>query len=421
MDPKIINELRKPQRYSESIDDTDDDNLFQTEDQETSGKVTINDIFFRNLGKIKAMPSLSFQQWKTAVDIANCRTENMGYEYVECEECGYREKRYVSCRNRCCPQCQSYRSRVWVENEQQYLLNSPYFHVVFTIPHELNAIFLNNREKCYNLLMRCSSETLKEFGHDEQYLGGEIGIVSILHTWGQQMEFHPHVHCLVTGGALDRENRKWVPTKKGDFLFPVHALTKKFRGMLLDKLVEEKLSYTGTASEFADSRRFYALMKTCYEKDWVVYCKPPYSKASVVLDYFSRYTFRICISNKRIVKYENDKVYFRWRDYSDNNKVKMMCLNEMEFIRRFLLHVLPKGFAKVRHTGIYASRNKKKKVALCKVLTNTQQKNQQKATTREFLEKLLGRDVTVCPKCGSKLITHMSIQNPLLSDYKYVS
>jgi hypothetical protein len=278
------------------------------------------------------------------------------------------------------------------------LLPVPYFHVVFTLPSALNELVIHNREKLFSLLFKASSDTLKALGKDPKYLDAELGFSSILHTWGQNLMFHPHVHIIVPGGGLTTDG-KWK-SSGNKFFIPVKVMAKLFRGKFLHALKEMRHDLTGTDC-YDDWQKF---INTLYGKDWYVYCKRPFKTSSSVLQYLGRYTHRIAISNHRIVDIQNNKVSFKWRDYKDDNKEKVMTLTSDEFIRRFLLHILPPKFTKIRHYGFLASFVKAKKLGLCRELLNVSpQVTVIAIATIELIEKLTGVDITVCPQCGLSL------------------
>jgi hypothetical protein len=275
------------------------------------------------------------------------------------------------------------------------LLPVPYFHVVFTLPQELNELAMHNREQIFTLLFKVSSETLKALGKDPKYLGAELGFSSILHTWGQNLMFHPHIHIIVPGGGLTADG-KWKDSGK-KFFIPVKVMAKLFRGKFLSALKEIRHDLIGTDC-YDDWQR---LLNTLYGKDWYVYCKRPFKTNNSVLEYLGRYTHRVAISNHRIVDMQDNKVSFKWRDYKDDNKQKVMTLTTDEFIRRFLLHILPPGFTKIRHYGFLASVVKAKKLGICRAFLNVPPQVAIIAiTTIELIEKLTGVDITVCPQCG---------------------
>ena len=338
--------------------------------------------------------------------IETCRTADQGGHVDECDHCGTKVISYNSCRNRHCPKCQFLTKEQWIEAREKDLLPIPYFPVVFTIPDLLNPLVLRNQEVLYGILFKAISETLSELAANQKHLGAEIGFISILHTWGQNLMDHPHIHTIVTGGGLSKGERKWKSCKNGFFL-PVKVMSKLFQGKFLAHLkklrAENKLVYPGAVSHLASPGAFNALLSDLYKKKWVVYCKPPFDGTKGVLEYLGRYTHRIAISNHRLVKMENNKVSFRWRDYSDNNKSKVMTVDAGEFIRRFLLHILPDRFVKIRHYGLLGNRCRKKKLDQCRTLLSCADHNKAEQKTETWQEALLrftGIDITKCPACG---------------------
>jgi len=326
--------------------------------------------------------------------IRNCRTAAMGAHVDSCE-CGYTKISYNSCRNRHCPKCQALSKERWVMAREAELLPVPYFHVVFTLPQELNGLVIGNREKLFGLLFKASADTLKALGKDPKYLGADLGFTSILHTWGQNLMFHPHVHIIVPGGGLT-ETGKWKECGK-KFFIPVKVMARLFRGKFMSALQEMRHELDGRS----DYHAWQKLINTVYDKDWYVYCKRPFKTSNSVLQYLGRYTHRIAISNNRIFDIKDNKVSFKWRDYKDGNKEKAMTLTANEFIRRFLLHVLPPKFTKIRHYGFLASIVKAKKLGLCRELLNLPpQIVKVVVSTIELIEMLTGVDVTICPICG---------------------
>ena len=351
---------------------------------------------------------VSPQQSKTIFAISNCRTSVYGAHKDLCDECGYERISYNSCRNRHCPKCQSFAKENWIEKQQQNLLNVQYFHAVFTVPDDLNIVFMQNQTTMYNLLFKAVSETLMELSKDMKYLGATPGITIVLHTWGQSLNFHPHLHCIITGGGLS-ECGKWINSRK-KFFIPVKVMSKKFRGKFMYYFNRAKIKFFGSAKHLKNDIALADFVNHLYKKDWIVYCKPPFGNANKVIDYLGRYTHRVAISNNRIVKHIDDTVSFNWRDYTDNNKGKVMTLSVNEFIRRFLMHVLPLGFRKIRHFGIFASRDKSKRIILCKKLTNTKILITATDSVMIKLSKIFGSDFNLCPSCKSG---HLSRASPM--------
>jgi len=339
---------------------------------------------------------LSNTQHKAFNAISLCRTAALGAHADVCDKCGHEKISYNSCRNRHCPKCQTFEKEAWLDRQSESLLDCGYFHVVFTVPAHLNPVFYQNQRAMYGLLFRTASETLLELCADVKYLGASPGITAVLHTWGQNLCYHPHLHCVVTGGGLTKLGQ-WRCSRKNFFL-PVKVLAKKFRGKFLALLQNMKLEFFGEHRSLNSPAEFSALLKKLYATDWVTYCKPPFGSAQKVLDYLGRYTHRVAISNHRILSCENGKVTFRYRDYADSNKNKVMVLDTDEFIRRFLMHVLPAGFRKIRHFGLFASRDKTLRIKLCRRLTKTKF-IARRETPAQRLERILGKDFNLCPCC----------------------
>ena len=362
---------------------------------------------FRKYGKEykkehKMMPHIA----KTMGAIEKYRTAELGYHEDECDECGYKRISYNSCRNRHCPKCQSIAREKWIYNREKDLLNVKYFHVVMTIPEELYMIAYQNQEKVYNILFKSVAETLEELAEDKKYLGAQIGFMGVLHTWGQTLVYHPHIHCIVPAGGIDKLG-KWRNSKK-NFFIPVKVLSRKFRGKFLHYIKQEKLDFYGDNEYLKIRENFDNLMAKLYNKEWVSYCKPPFRDAACVIRYLGRYTHRVAISNNRIISEKNGEVTFKYRDYKDNRKMKEMTLKAHEFIRRFLMHILPPRFMKIRHYGLLGNRNKTKKLAICKKLTKTANFEKLELNTLQIIKKTLGVDFNLCPVCHKG---HMLISN----------
>jgi len=336
-----------------------------------------------------------------------CRTAELGGHLDQCDHCGMVLISYNSCRNRHCPKCQCLEKERWLEAREKDLLPTPYFHVVFTLPEELRALTLRNQKVLYSLLFKAVSETLTELARDSKHLGAEIGFMAILHTWSQTLIDHPHLHCLVTGGGLSLDGSRWLRSRK-EFFIPVKVLSSLFRGKFLDglkKLYEaEELKFPGQIEELKDPPAFKRLLTNLYHQAWVVYCKPALKHPEKVADYLGRYTHQVALSNDRLVKMEDNKVTFRWRDSADNDKIKWLTLEAFEFIRRFLLHVLPNQFVKIRYYGILSHRSRKGKLLRCKklleVLIPEPSKEVLKETWQDLLTRITGVDPRVCPCCG---------------------
>lgn len=368
--------------------------------------VEVADIF-RQYGpeyrKIHPMPR---NQLRVMRAIEFCRTAELGGHVDKCDHCGHLEISYNSCRNRHCPKCQFLKKEQWIEARSEDFLPIQYFHVVFTIPEELNPIVLRNQKVMYDLLFRSVSETLITLGRDPKHLGAHIGFIGVLHTWGQNLMDHPHVHCIVTGGGLSPDTGKWVSCRK-KFFIHVNVLRELFKKKLLAYLKRSyeagKLAFPGAIAYLQEPKVFERFRKQFYRKKWVLYSKPPFGGPKEVIRYLGRYTHRIAISNHRILSVEDGRVSFRWRDHADGNRMKMMTLNADEFIRRFLLHVLPDRFVKIRHYGLMGSRNCKNNLTLCRKLLHVckaEKDNEARTETwKELLLRVAGVDVAKCPVC----------------------
>jgi len=335
-----------------------------------------------------------------------CRTAVLGGHKDQCDHCGHLQISYNSCRNRHCPKCQTLRKEKWIEARTEDLLPIEYFHVVFTLPSELNPLVLMNRKLIYDLLFRSVSETLTKLAQDPKHLGATVGVIGILHTWGQNLMDHPHLHCIVTGGGLSSDRSRWVSSRKR-FFIPVRVLSALFKGKFLDLLKKcfksDALLFPNRIRHLKPPKDFERFRTQLYRKKWVVYCKPPFDGVQGVLQYLGRYTHRIAISNNRILNSCNGKVSFLWRDYADQNRQKTMTLQADEFIRRFLLHVLPPRFVRIRHFGLLANRKRKDTIALCrKILGDAKTPTKQhgnKETWQQQLFRICGIDLTLCPAC----------------------
>jgi len=371
-----------------------------------SGGLEVAEIFRQHGPAYRESHRLPRHQLRVMRAIEVCRTSVLGGHRDQCDHCGHVEISYNSCRNRHCPKCQTLQKEKWIEARSEDLLPIQYFHVVFTIPSELNPLVSLNRKLLYDLLFRSVSETLTKLANDPKHLGAEIGSISILHTWGQNLMDHPHLHCIVTGGGLSPDKNRWVSSRKG-FFIPVRVLSALFKGKFLDLLKKcfksGALAFPDRIRHLKQSEDFERFRSQLYRKKWVVYCKPPFDGVKGVLQYLGRYTHRIAISNHRILNIRNDDVSFLWRDYADQNRQKIMTLKVEEFIRRFLLHVLPSRYVRIRHFGLLANRKRKDTIALCRKIlgegkTETKQ-NTRKETWQEQLLRICGIDVTLCPVC----------------------
>ena len=303
--------------------------------------------------------------------IVRCRTAALGGHRDQCVRCGHLTASYNSCRNRHCPKCQGTARAKWLAARSAELLPVPHFHIVFTLPHELSALVLQNKRLLYDLLFRTSSASLLEVARDPSHLGADIGFLGVLHTWGQNLQVHPHVHYIVPAGGLALDGSRWIDSSRRFFL-PVKRLSRVFRddfcGQLRELFNQDRLQFHGSLRQLASPDAFSHFLWLLGQKDWVVYAKPPFGGAEHVLNYLARYTHRVAISNHRLVAFENHRVSFRWRDYAHGGKNKVMTVSADEFLRRFLLHVMPKGLVRIRHFGLFANRRRQTALACCRQL-----------------------------------------------------
>lgn len=333
--------------------------------------IELQDILSTHFPDFLKEHNIPYSHYKVVNALINCRTNALGNHVDTCNSCGHTHMSYNSCRNRHCPKCQHAATSKWLLKQQNSLIDTQYFHVVFTLPDSLNDLFFLNQTLMYNLLFKVASETLFQLSSASKYLGARIGLTAVLHTWGQNLSYHPHLHCIVTGGGLNATSSQFIESKK-DFFLPVRVLSDKFRGKFNALL---KQLFLLSPDEFVlpigitnPSAYFRQLNRSYYSKEWVVYCKSTFKNPSAVLEYLSLYTHRIAISNSRILKLENGQVTFRYKDYKDDCKQKVMTLSAIEFIRRFMMHVLPPSFVKIRHYGLLSSRTKKSNVIICRKL-----------------------------------------------------
>jgi hypothetical protein len=336
--------------------------------------------------------------------IEACRTAQLGGHVERCTECDLLRIAYNSCRNRHCPKCQGAARATWLAERQAELLPVPYFHVVFTLPSVVADIAFQNKAAVYAILFKAAAETLSTIAADRRHLGAEIGFVAVLHTWGQNLQHHPHIHCLVPGGGLSPDGMRWASCRPGFFL-PVRVLSRLFRRLFLDKLRSAfdggRLAFFGTRAELAGDAAFTRCIAELRRVEWVVYAKPPFAGPAAVLAYLSRYTHRVAVANSRLVTLGGGRVSFRWRDYRHHNKNKIMTLAADEFIRRFLLHALPAGFHRIRHYGFLANGRRTDKLALCRTLLAVA--DAAAPLDSQKRRRLADHPHDVCPCCGGRM------------------
>jgi Putative transposase/Transposase zinc-binding domain len=336
-----------------------------------------------------------------------CRTAALGGHRDACGRCGYTRVSYNSCRDRHCPKCQGLKRAQWLETRLERLLPVEYFHVVFTLPAALHPLVLYHPRRLYDLLFQAASQTLLTLAADRKRLGAQLGITAILHTWGQNLLFHPHLHCVVTGGGLNADGRRWIPARAG-YLLPVKVLARLFRGKFLAGVKAAyqagQLTLGGSVAGLADPQRFRRWLDALYRQDWVVYAKRPFGGAQQVFRYLGRYSHRVALANSRLLTLEEGQVSFQWKDYADHQRTKVMRLRADEFIRRFLLHVLPKRFVRIRHYGLLAGPNVSRSLARCRHLLGVPAVEPPLART--WLDRLrdrIGHDLNCCPQCHGPL------------------
>ena len=366
--------------------------------------------------------TVPYSHKKVMHHITVCRTAELGGHIEQCDRCGFQRNAYNSCRDRHCPKCQSLVKEKWLNDRKAELLPCGYFHLVFTLPHELNPIILCNKTVTLAILFAAVSETLQAFARDPQWrLEGQLGFMAVLHTWSQTLMDHFHLHCIVPGGALSADKTRWAPARDS-YLFRVESLAKEFRKRYLQKLekafLHGKLIFPGNTQIYGCRRRCKTLLQSLFRTTWIVYAKRPFAGPEQVLEYLGRYTHRVAISNNRIVSMENGKVTFTYKDRKCNNEVKNMTLDVHEFIRRFLLHVLPQGFMKIRYFGFLANTNKKTCIPLLRNLIDpTAQCPESVAETlQEMMLRLTGDDISCCPQCQKGKMVNVQTLPKLILD-----
>jgi hypothetical protein len=352
--------------------------------------------------------SLSTAQRRVMTAIEVCRTAALGGHLERCDQCGQERNCYNSCRDRHCPKCQSLARAKWLEDRQAELLEVGYFHVVFTVPREIADIAYQNKELVLGILFRVTAETLRTIAADPKHLGAEIGFFAVLHSWGQNLQFHPHLHCVVPGGGLSPDGERWIPCRRPDFFLPVRVLSSLFQRLFLEALQTAfdsgQLQFFHSLESLRQPMAFARHLAKAEAHNWVVYAKRPFAGPQQVLDYVGRYTHRVAISNNRLIDIEGEQVQFKWKDYRHGDQIKTMTLSAHEFIRRFLLHVMPNGFHRIRYYGFLGNRYRNKKLALCRRLLGMQTAEEAdppkpEKEYHERYEELTGRSLRQCPHC----------------------
>ena len=363
--------------------------------------------------------SISLEQRRAMRAIEVCRTDVLGGHVDRCDQCGHQVISYNSCRNRHCPKCQNIEKALWREARRCEVLPVEYYHVVFTLPRQLASVALQNKKVVYDILFRAASQTLLRIGADRKHLGAQLGFMAVLHTWGQTLTHHPHLHCVVPGGGLALDGKRWLPCKKGFFL-PVRVLSRLFRRLFLENMEETfktgALEFHGVLARLSKADAFQQHLHNSRQTEWVVHAKPPFAGADAVLDYLARYTHRIALSNHRLIRMQNGKVTFAYKDYKTSIDSRPMTLDAHEFIRRFLLHVVPNGFQRIRYYGFLANRHRAHKLALCRRLLHVpevdESADQHESDHSRLLEALIGADPSRCPRCHDGLLTRFALLPP---------
>ena len=364
---------------------------------------------FRQIGpayRLEHAEHLSRGQRRVMSAIERCRTAALGGHVEQCDACGHQRIAFNSCRNRHCPKCQSLTRAQWLQDRQAELLPVEYFHVVFTVPQQIAAIAYQNKAAVYDMLFRATAETLRLIAADPKHLGAEIGFIAILHTWGQNLMHHPHLHCVVPGGGISPDGQRWVCCRPGFFL-PVRVLSRLFRRLFLTLLREafaaRTLTFFNTLAGLQDPGAFFRYLAPIASAEWVVYAKPPFGGPQRVLEYLGRYTHRVAIANSRLLEFADGEVAFLWKDYRHESRQKVMRLQADEFVRRFLLHVLPPGFQRIRHYGLLANRTREVKLQRCRQLLNAPAPASAPAIEpedyRDRYQRLTGVSLWDCPLC----------------------
>jgi len=370
--------------------------------------IEIGDIVRDHGEALRRARRLSLAQLKALSAIERCRTAELGGHVLQCTDCAEVQIAYNSCRNRHCPKCQGSTAKRWLADRQAELLPIEYYHVVFTLPAQIADIAYQNSALIYDLLFKVTAQTLRTIAHDPKHLGADIGFTAVLHTWGSAMTHHPHLHCIVPGGGLSPEGR-WQPCKQGFFL-PVRVLSRLFRRLFLEQLIaiHDQLKFYGQLEKLTEPRAFSQHLAPTHQSDWVVYAKRPFSGPEAVLAYLSQYTHRVAISNRRLLTYDQDTVTFKWKDYraKGNKRYSTMTLATHEFIRRFLIHILPQGFHRIRHFGLFANHQRKRNLHIVRGLLGGIE------TSTKTDEPRVKPPSFVCRQCGTTLIIIEILDRP---------
>ncbi|MEK6289153.1 MAG: IS91 family transposase [Acidobacteriota bacterium] len=389
-------------------------------------RLEVADVFGRHGASFLEAYPASRTQRRTMRAIQQCRTATLGGHLDQCDSCGHIRPSYNSCRNRHCPKCQSLERDRWLAERQTELLPVHYFHVVFTVPDHIASIALQNKRVVYNILFRAAAETLRRIAADPKHLGAQIGFLAVLHTWGQTLLHHPHIHCVIPGGGISLDGSRWIGCRPKFFL-PVKVLSRLFRGLFLHYLKlafdKDQLSFHGQLAHLSDNSAFARLLGLCRNNKWHVYAKRPFGGPAQVLNYLGRYTHRVAISNNRLLSLQDGKVAFSWKDYRTGNANRTMTLAACEFIRRFLLHVLPDGFVRIRHYGLLSNCHRNEKLALCRQLIAESQPVEDLSAEpvpterlagdwKKRYELLTGESLEMCPLCHNGRMLRVQLLEP---------
>jgi hypothetical protein len=368
-------------------------------------RLEVADVVRRYGPAYRAAHACSRAQQRVLRALAACRTAALGGHLEQCDACGHQRPAYNSCANRHCPKCQTLARARWLAARQAELLDTEYFHVVFTVPEAIAAIAFQNKAVVYGILFRTAAATLRTIAADPQHLGATLGFLAVLHTWGQTLGHHPHLHCVVPGGGLALDGQRWIPCRPGFFL-PVRVLSRLFRRLFLAQLqaayVRGRLHFAGTLDARQDPAAFAQALAPLRQMEWVVYAKPPFGGPAQVLEYLGRYTHRVAIANHRLLSLDGGQVRFRWKDYRHHDRPKTMTLDAAEFLRRFLLHVLPAGFHRIRHYGFLGNRHRARQLARCRAFLAMPPALPPPTAPRDYRdvsEALTGVSLRVCPVC----------------------
>jgi hypothetical protein len=374
----------------------------------------LSDIFITSYNDYCQRYGYTVANHKIARAITSCRTETLGGHLYQCPSCNDQLPLYNSCGNRHCPLCQALARREWVKAREEELLPVPYFHAVFTIPAELNPFALRNKRAFYSILFRSVNETLQQLASTSRYLGASIGFVAVLHTWGQNLMDHPHIHCIIPAGGLSKDGKKWISCKNF-FLFPFNVMRVLFRAKVLDYFKQgirnESITLHGNLKEYYDNGKLEQLLSKLYKKKWVIFAKQPFASPIRVIQYLGNYTHRVAVAESRLLQHDNNKVSFKYKDYADDSKQKIMTFDTVEFIRRFLMHVLPSGFMRIRHYGFLSNGNRKRNRELCEMIfksikpkVSNAEQPKKKVSWHERIEKETGVNPLLCKKCGKTIL-----------------